>query len=55
MLECTISAGDEENDPKISDAPSKADLVREIEENPALNALEARIKLMNFITDLSLN
>merc|ERR1712117_900683 len=49
------SAGDEENNPKISDTPSKADLVREIEENPVLNALEARIKLMNFITDLSLN
>ena len=48
-----FTAEDEENNPKTPDAPSKEDLLREIEENPAFDAPAARIKLMNLITELS--
>ena len=50
-----FTAGDEENNPKTPDAPSKEDLVREIEENPVFNAVAARIKLKDLITELSQN
>ena len=50
-----FTAGDEENNPKTPDAPTKEDLVAEIEMNQAFDAPAARIKLMNLITELSQN